>query len=581
MQSSPKFEYPPEYKENKDKLADRFLNAISAVEDVQSQRSDRWRQNRAFYLNENAGSIEAPYPGAPTGHYNLFQSKCDSATGYILNTTTAETPYCEAKVFGDEDAADDIEEVCQLFCDLYDFETAYHQALTNAFLFNLGAMWVTSVPAEVQVVENGVEILDNYRVEFKVIEPEDFICYPTTVTKPDQASVLGHRFTRTLGEVKAFQESGKYEKVDVISESGTNNNQGWEDIPYYGAPPIERAAETRDEIVTLYYIVFRALNEKKKNARYVAVYCKSTNKVLSCYRYEMQTSCYQVYRMKRTSAKEGMYPGASKAQDLKQDQLDINKLKNQYLAAIDWTSGGSLFTDGYLGPNQSAKFGPMEIVTIPTAQNLVPFAPKADLNAIIAGIQMTDNHADVVTSISQTLQGAADPDADTAAENMLIAQGAKSGVDTLIGIATDALGKTWEHLRELLGMEVGDWYPYIGEPLGIERDKAAMMGTTCMFRPRVRTSSGTPQIKLVALQKAIELLAIPGNNINATELVKRQLKALEKVGGTSLEDLQFDPASMLPPGMGQMAGLQGDPGMGMPANPAAGGFAPGLGALSS
>lgn len=288
----------------------------------------------------------------------------------------------------------------------------------------------------------------------------------------------------------------------------------------------------------------------------------------------MQTCCYSIYRLKQVSSKEGMYPGSSKAQDLKQDQLDINKLKNQFLSAIDWTSGGSLFTDGYLGPNQSAKFGPMEIVTIPTAQNLVPFAPKADLNAIIAGIQMTDNHADVVTSISQTLQGAADPDADTAAENMLIAQGAKSGVDMLISIATEGLSKTWDHLRELLALEVGDWYPYIGGPLGIERDKAAMLGHTCIFKPRVRTSSGTPQIKLVALQKAIELLAIPGNNIDATELVKRQLKALEKVGGTSLEDLQFESPPMLGGGMGQMAGFQGDPGMGLPVDPAAGGFAP-------
>lgn len=549
---------------------------IRKVEESKNQRKPRWSRLRSYYYNESSEAANE-FTGASDVHYNLVQPKVDTLNANVQEVITAETPYCEAKMYGTPESADILERCVQTLLDMSEFPMVLGQCLTNAGLYNLGVMYLGVRDAK--VVDNeeseGRVLEMPYMAKPRCIEPEDMVVYPVKATTLSDAEIVGHYFWLSRKEIERRQDEEGWAKGEV-HVSGEDEPDGWEEIPEYGKPLRHNAADDKDLRVKLFWGFYR------KGNKWVRCVIDPVNEIKYFTEdWVLPFVPYAIFRYKWPATENGIYGCESPAQDIQQPQITLNRLNNQLLDAVDAQTYGATFTDAYLAPDKATEYGFGEVMSIPGANVLQTHFPATNIEAILGVIQFYESKTDGILKIPQISQGQADPDADTATEVRQIAAGGRTGINAYLGTVSMGLAEAFAYYAQRFALDIDQWGNDYADMIGIEDfEEYGVLKNPAVWKVRVKSIGTTPEAAYAAIQQAMAMAENPQSGINIYELVKRGLQTLEKMSGVSLEDIQTAPAQgllgggmgqMVPPGAdaGVLGGVNADPG-GLP--PAPGGL---------
>lgn len=183
--------------------------------DARSGLQDRWKKNEDNYRNINSGAVEL-VPGATPYAIPLIQPLLDRINGTVYQSIVGVEPWVQVLPdMDDQGIGDSVERDLQYLMARAKFPRKLWGALKITSCTNCGIIRLR--------YENTVGFV------MEVVHPNDFFVYPASATSLDLAKSCGHRFFRTVEQIKAKQKSGEWMAGDFLAtndplqhESGRN-----------------------------------------------------------------------------------------------------------------------------------------------------------------------------------------------------------------------------------------------------------------------------------------------------------------------------------------------------------------------
>lgn len=188
-------------KEYAHSVAQEIRAGVSAREGL----AKRWKTNEDNYRNINDSAYEL-VPGAVPMHIPLVQPMLDRINGTVYQSIIGVDPWVQViPEMDDAGIGDAVERDLQFLMNRARFPKRLWSALKITSCTNCGLLRLR--------YENTVGFV------IDVVHPNDFMVYPSSATSLDLSKSCGHRFYRTVSQIKAMQKSGAW--IDTYEQDLT------------------------------------------------------------------------------------------------------------------------------------------------------------------------------------------------------------------------------------------------------------------------------------------------------------------------------------------------------------------------
>jgi hypothetical protein len=564
-----------------------------------------WEENEKIYRNEIAGP-KSVLEGWEPVHIPFSQPRQDQLVAMTSNIVCTQKPYmlCECS---DDEAATRREIVLHNEWDRANFDLVIQELGQIATNTNRAILRVTyahdptgtltgdaaqTSPKKSQVRFSGIN--------FDVIHPANFICLPATVSGVRGAYALGHRFYRTLADVKEMQRLGKYmSPTSMESEimGGDSPLESEESGKFsYAAIADDPAFDKSHEQVELWDLIVKlpggsSLDSKDPQVYYRATFAPTQNRLLAFERYPFSRPWY--FGFGWLLDQNQFWSGRSVARNLAPLQSAYNNVhtalyNGAMMAAMPPVFGPkpSAEKSAYYNYGEYIEVDGSTPITIPTIQ--FQGGPLRQQAADIERI------GDLVSRVSENMMGATNRTEITATQTEVVASGASAGLQAYIRCFTDALPEAAAFTMELLSSYYPIWAdqnPDMAQQLSYEDLQDYGVWTTAGRSPMSTRQSRLASLQMIA-QTAMQLTGagidvgiqwyelfqtildnadLSGND--KIQMSQEEMQALQQQQMAMAQEAQMNEAQS---GQGAGAPIPEQPGMGGMGEDAYGGDSEGL-----
>lgn len=298
----------------------------------------RWEQCEAFYRNQPPARIESGYRHASNQHFPLIEPKINTIIANVCGTMSAIKPYASAKGRANKGARiealeHDMHTILQRAnFDLKIRELAVTAANTNCAIarvhFDATAKGfptgdVLPEATKVDEIEYAGIIIDH-------IHPNDFGLYPLACKDIAKATLVGHRFFTTVGEIRENQIANRYfaDYSGIGGDLAEMYESGHD--PAFDRTQISAGImDNADQMVECVALLLKADLEKSGNGFrrwYEVIYARDTVEILHLKRYSLPRPWYFDIFFKVDP--ENFFGATSLSQSLCALQIQYNSLNN-------------------------------------------------------------------------------------------------------------------------------------------------------------------------------------------------------------------------------------------------------------
>lgn len=192
-------------KEKRKEYAHALAQEIRSGVQARSGLAKRWKTNEDNYRNINDSAYEL-VPGAVPMHIPLVQPMLDRINGTVFQSIIGVDPWVQViPEMDDMGVGDAVERDLQFLMTRAEFPRRLWSALKIASCTNCGLLRLR--------YENAVGFV------IDVVHPNDFMVYPSSATTLNLVRSCGHRFYRTISQIRAKQKAGVW--IDTFEQDLT------------------------------------------------------------------------------------------------------------------------------------------------------------------------------------------------------------------------------------------------------------------------------------------------------------------------------------------------------------------------
>jgi|GEM_PF-1060753 len=577
--SAKKLRFSAEEKASIGQLASGLIQAGRAS---MGQVQEWWATCEKYHRNEFTGAYDYQdwQPAVVPLEMPYSQPRQDMLTAQVCTVIGKQDPYMLSDTAAPNSNIKFVQQkVCHKFWQRAGFETKIRQASLITTDTNLAWYRVAWDRPNRNAKPFSGLIWD-------VIHPKDCVLFPATAGGIPSARLVGHRFYRTIAEIKSLQRAGVYFKeIDPTATGGPEQHDVSGQIANSGATPGVTGPDPADRLVELWQVVWQwARSEDKDREWFVSTVCPATKTLYAHEAWPYSRTPYfdTAYIMEMQDL---YWPGTSIARNLSPLQDICNRMWTALYNGIMMTIAAPIF--GPALPEKDTRFSYFSIV--PTDTQVQPWAPTVSFRpeGAAQALGQLDVLGDRTSRVSANSLGSQMERQTTATESSIIAAGVATGAEEYINNFGQCLGEIADYTMELLATHFADW-----------ESEARLLGASpeILLQPsnweqNGKTPGNTPGAKLAGIAQisqfagqfgpptgidiyeltTVMLQNSPFQGADGIQLPKEQVQA--QAGGSPLGGPGGPvPAGAVGPRPGPAAGPQGPALVGQPgmAGPAGG-----------
>lgn len=454
----PRIASTPEKREALVKIFDQIVSdGVSSRDGLEAI----WEQNERIYRNEIAGP-RSVLDGLEPFHVPLSQPRQDQLVAITSNIICTQKPYmlCDC---GDTEGARAREMVVHREWERANFDLVIQELGQIATNTNRGILRVTYAHDPSGILTGDATTTSPKRSQVKfsginleVIHPYNFICLPATVNGIRGAYAVGHRFYRTVADIRELQRLGKYIKPTDGSEplSGGDTpltTMAGDQFRYAGISD-DPAYDPSMEKVELWDIIVKLsggpdLDSPSNQRYYRATYANTDRCLLAFEEYPFSRPWYFGFGF--LLDQNQFWSGRSIARNLAPLQDAYNSIHTALYNGAMMSSMPPVFgpkpsgeKSSYYGYGEYVEVTGGDSIQVPTIQ----FRGEP-LERQAASIERI---ADLVSRVSENMMGATNRTEITATQTEVVSSGANAGLQAYIRCFTDSLPEAASFTMELL-----------------------------------------------------------------------------------------------------------------------------------
>jgi len=529
---------------------------IRAGRTSMGQVEEWWATCEKYHRNEFTGAYDYQdwQPAVVPLEMPYSQPRQDMLTAQVCTVIGKQDPYMLSDTAAPDSNIKFVQEkVCHKFWQRAGFETKIRQASLIATDTNL--TWY-----RIAWDRSAKKAKPFSGLVWDVIHPKDCVLFPATVGGIPSARLAGHRFYRSISEIKSLQRSGVYFKgFEPMATGGPEQNDRSGQIANSGATAGVAGPDPEDRLVELWQVVWHwARKEGDEREWYVSTVCPATKTLYAHEPWPYSRVPYfdTAYIMEMQDL---YWPGTSVARNLSPLQDICNRMWTALYNGIMMTIAAPIF--GPALPEKDTRFSYFSIV--PTDTQVQPWAPTVSFRPEGASQALTqlDVLGDRTSRVSANSQGTVQDRQTTATESSIIAAGVATGAEEYINNFGQCLGEIADYTMELLASHFPDW-----------ENEARLLGATAEilsqptnWEQNGKTPGNTPGAKLAGISQISQFASQfgPQTGIDIYELTTTLLQnsPFQGADGIQLPKEQVQP----PPGPPQVPPQPMNSGGGQPA----------------
>lgn len=516
-------------KETQARLARFVVNRVNACREyLEEDLKMVWKDCSMASKNQPIGGTVV-LNNIPNRTYPLIQPRLSALVKNVANPQTSLTPYYVVKRFnGDDPSYEAIEDTVQFMFEQGNWRKATRKAVKTCAIAD---------PAIIRVQMYQDDDTGECRPEFKVIHPDNFVCYPVG-EKIESAVVVGEIFNELRGDIAREIKEGDYYEVDLAQAGSTRKlaQSNVRDDTFVGVQedaPGESAFE--DKLMVFYGLVRvdpETLNETgevegvtalPEDWTLVKVILDGEAMLLSSEKFGVQTNILHedvlsgevessdlyepfprpwYFEYSFTESQEGEFFRESW---FARELLDLQKAANENWALL---FGGTLmnafpagFAQGDSQTMQNIAYGPGTITFTPNPVNIQWVKANFDQGAMPNLMNKIDQLADSVANISSagTGQQFAPQTTATAAAGYLQAQ------STSLEEYRENAASSAEPICEWLRFLAKAFYSQIKMAYpSMPCEDPTMLDRKCVWEPNGKTGDNQPNIVMAKVEMIMQ-----------------------------------------------------------------------------
>lgn len=501
--------------QDNDKLAKRLVQEIESCEIAKGNRMKRWDEVRKAYYNESDGPSWLPYPGAYQGHWNLMKVKLDQLSTTVTASLTSSNPYFVCDKYNDDEGKRKIEDTVQFFLDKDRYKETLKEVAAPAGYSGVG--WIKA-----EWTGKGFD--------FKVIQPEDTVVYPSWEPDMNDAKMVGSVRYMRKSKIIALQEDGTFLKGDIsVSTSSDSDN-----LNATSAPVEDNIVEDKDGKVEVWDIVY----EDEDGKIYRCMVAKDSELLLLKEPWVYNTLWFGEYSYVPRPDRDGYYPANYPGADLMELQFNMNDQISTLMNGARFNAYGVHFTKNALDSTKSViKTEPGGFYSVD--EPVQSYNPKVDLSIIPGLISLFEAQADKIIRVSNMSTGQPGAGVDTATEANIIQAGQQVSINDFLETLSWGCIQNVKFVCNALFIHWDEWFPLYGERLGLEESDRELFKDKEIWKPAVTSVGGTPQMQVAMIQQLVGFAQDPEMALDKYELSARILVNAERMGLPDATSLQI------------------------------------------
>lgn len=489
----------------------------------------RWSVNQANYDNNPARWSNRFLPGAEMMHFPLVQPKVDRLAGATVRTMMGADPVLTGTLRGQGQRVEDVENTLQFFMDIGQLELRLRQLGTMSGVSDCAVLRVAFDVATNEVMAAHPEhvvtmpgMLHYAGFKFDVIHPDDFVVFPSTPFGIQAATMCGHRFWRTMGEIDELKITGRYfddAQVAIGPDPTSYGTRDWQ----FSRLASNSAPDTDDMPVELWEVIVKLrLGKAKMPSRYRCTVAISTGALLAIAPYNYIRPNYREFRFK--DIEHGSYwPGRSVSQDLQGLQRAYNHLHNLMIYGSYHSAFPAIFGEGL--PHKVVQYMAGDMVRT-DGGDLMQANVRFQAQHIPEMIDRIEVLGDKVVRISSMGTGGQLKGDTSATEVAAIVRGQEQGENDYLLNFGASLYDIADMMREQLFANWNFWKPLYGEQAPVRMQEDLMLPVRWTLQGRNPMS--TPEVMMAKFEKLIEKAQMfPDAGINVFEVLQSYVNAMQ------------------------------------------------------
>lgn len=501
----------------------------------------RWEIQRDMYNNkEGCSGVKQIVKGVPVRHFPLVSPRVDRAANSVYQQVTAPKPWFSAVPDGrEQERADDLEEGIQNVLEMVGFNRQLKLSLKETGKYGQSILWAP-------VDKNGIKA--------KVIDPKDFVAFPTFDRELRDADLAGHKYRCPVWKIKADQESKRFFEFTIGGDSQSEDDA-------------DNPSISDQEKVDLYDLIVRIpikTKDGEEMRRYRVIYAESEQKICLIEPYELSRPWY--FSVTFHPEVNQFWVEDSIAYRLQGLQHDYTTFGNAMLVASMMQAGAPVIINNGELKSKLQEYGFASIITTSADAKAEKLELGTKLDVLPAVMEKIEQLADAACGVNQLGIGQELEPNTTATQTTILAQSLQQSENSFAAEYAVGLEEMLAFIHELFisyNKTLRKAYPKLG------RDFWASLMTPVTWTVTGKSSEASPQ---VAMEKAAMVLAQaekPNSRLNYAEAEKLFVQTLRlPVDTEALFSIEEDDergvgGDVLPPGMGGMGGVPPELGVGI------------------
>jgi hypothetical protein len=505
-----RFSPPEQFKtpEKRDKLASFLRDMASLCDSKKSTMEPRWRQIDDIYTGKVQGGLKKMWKTAPEYPFQILKPFLDQIAAYISKPIVDRDPYVIVRSTGPTGAiCQPMQTMVQYHLRLGNYKKMVKKSVAMLLRRGFAALSVTYDPTK----QEGLRRIAG-RVKFEVIDPRNFVLYPSNAESVEEAVFVGKEFTYSVQEVKEMMGSGDFFRVQNV-ETGDSEKKA--SLSATLQDETTTPIRTDDEKIRCVDGLYKYY-DKGVARRVRVIFVKNTGKILRTEDYRYSRPNFFVMSIHDEDGR--VFRELSRGFDMVAPHMFNSDMRHLSIWLSLFQATPPVFVKSWNMPNKMETVAPGGIYTMDIGGAPIPLTGNMNLGLIPQMISVAENDANAAARISKLGMASEMMASQTATAAAQLAVGQSTGINEDIDWFGLSVQEVIDFMPELLWDWWNDWYPQHASSMDQELEPDHLM-EPWWFEINGETSLNTPQ---AVLQQIGELLGSLGTVLQAEQAAMQQ-----------------------------------------------------------